>query len=110
MKKAIILTLALAITGSLALPMSAFAVGEGRIFNRMERQQSRIVQGIRSGELTRNEADRLRDEQRRIRASVFHARNNDGFINGREFARIDNQQDRADFNINRLKNNHRDVY
>ncbi|HKY02693.1 MAG TPA: hypothetical protein VJM53_09100 [Burkholderiales bacterium] len=52
-----------------------------------ERQHDRLIQGLRSGELTPREADRLRDEQARIR-EMERRYLADGYFNYREFANM----------------------
>lgn len=68
MKASTILTAATTATVALvgaALPAAASPVAK-KFENRIERQADRIAQGVRSGELTRFEAIKLRTQNRRI--------------------------------------------
>ncbi|MDX2150050.1 MAG: hypothetical protein SFV54_04895 [Bryobacteraceae bacterium] len=80
------------------------AVPAQRIQNRKEAQAARIQQGVRSGELTRGEAARLREQQRDIRQTVRRDRVDGGGLTPRERAKIERQQDRASRSIARQKN------
>jgi uncharacterized protein HemX len=65
---------------------------------RQGQQMGRIQAGMRSGKLTRMEFRELMHEQHNIRAMEQHFRA-DGFINAREFHRLDQALDRASRNI-----------
>lgn len=77
------------------------------IDRREHREQRRIHQGIRSGELTRREAGRLRAEQFRIRAYEARAKS-DGSLTRRERHRLDQMMDRAGRDIYRQKHDRQD--
>jgi len=97
--------LAVAVLAALSLP--AFAQNTTpQIDHRQDRQEQRIEQGARSGELTRRETARLERGQARIRQMERHALA-DGRINRRERAAIDREQDRQNQLIARLKHNDR---
>ncbi len=66
----------------------------------------RIEQGIRSGQLTRREAFRLREQQSRIERMEARARA-DGVVNERERARIEMAQRELSRNIRFEKHNER---
>ena len=71
---------------------------------REARQQYRIRQGVRSGEVTRGEYRALEHGQGRIE----HARRNawrDGHMSRNEYRRIHHMQDRASRNIYRARHN-----
>ena len=70
-------------------------------------QRERIRQGVRSGELTRGEAARLRNEQRVIRHQVQTAKAY-GTVSRAERARIRHEQREASEHIYRLKHNSRE--
>src|SRR5436309_15312328 len=84
----------------------AFAVAPC-IDRREARQHGRIVQGGRSGELTRPEAMRLRAGQRRIHRAERRAEA-DGFVSLAERRRIARMQDRESRRIYRRKHNARE--
>jgi hypothetical protein len=86
---------------------SVSMAGTGWINRREHRQQSRIREGIRSGELTRREAVRLEGQQARIRVAERFARA-DGHLTLRERARLDRGLDRANRNIYRQKHDGQD--
>ncbi|HYP69107.1 MAG TPA: hypothetical protein VEP67_12770 [Thiobacillaceae bacterium] len=70
----------------------------GQIDARQTRQHDRILEGLRSGELTQNEVFNLMQEQRGIRQQerLFLA---DGFLGPREFERLNQALNRADEHI-----------
>lgn len=65
---------------------------------RQHRQRARIAEGVKSGELTHEEAQGLRKEQRRIRR-VERRLEADGVKTPGEAARIERLQDKASENI-----------
>ncbi|MFO7542134.1 MAG: hypothetical protein R6W97_04860 [Thiobacillus sp.] len=69
---------------------------------RQERQMDRIQHGMRNGALTRFEFRGLMQEQRDIRAMEQHFRA-DGFLDAREFQRLDRALDIASQNIRSVK-------
>jgi hypothetical protein len=75
-----------------------------RIERREARQDARIHQGVRSGELTRGEAARLRAGQRHVDRMESRAKA-DGVVSLRERARIGRAQDIESRRIYRLKHN-----
>jgi hypothetical protein len=78
------------------------------VINKRQRvQRERIQQGVRSGELTRREAARLRAEQRFIRAYERHAKAN-GYVSWRERRRLDHLLDRSSRDIYRQKHDGQD--
>jgi hypothetical protein len=82
-----------------ALSLPAFALDSTpRIDQRQANQERRIEEGLRSGQLTRNEAQRLREGQREIRRMERQALA-DGRISPREAARIEQAQDIEDRRI-----------
>ena len=97
--------LTIAVLGALSLP--AFAqYTTPQIDQRQERQERRIEQGVRSGELTPRETARLERGQARIREMERRALA-DGRISPRERAAIDREQDKQNQLIARLKHNER---
>ncbi len=76
----------------------------GRVANRQIRQQRRIHQGIRSGELTRREIRRLERDQFKIQRFKRNAWS-DGRLTPRERVRLEHGQNRASRHIYRLKHN-----
>jgi hypothetical protein len=88
------------LSGILVLGLST--VSMAGINYRERREQQRIGQGIRSGELTRREAERLEAQQARIRVDERFARA-DGHVGPRERARLDRELDRASRDIYRQK-------
>ncbi|MDY6879953.1 MAG: hypothetical protein SV686_06910 [Thermodesulfobacteriota bacterium] len=76
----------------------------GRVGNRQVRQQKRIHQGIKSGELTGKEACNLERQQYRIQQSKRQAWS-DGKMTPREKLRLERQQDRASDRVYMLKHN-----
>lgn len=75
-----------------------------RVDNRQLRQQARIHAGKESGELTQNEAARLRMSKREVRRLERRAEA-DGNVTPGEAARLERRQDARSRQIHRLKNN-----
>ena len=73
-----------------------------RVDNRQERQETRIEQGVASGELTRHETARLAQQQRHINR-LERRTEADGQVTGREALRVEAAQDRASQRIYRAK-------
>ena len=104
MRKAIgVLLAAVFILGASTVSMA----GSHSINVRERRQQQRINQGIRSGELTRREARRLEAEQARIRTDERFARA-DGTVTPRERARLQRELNRSSRDIYRQKHDGQD--
>ena len=76
------------------------------INHREHRQERRINQGVRSGELTRGEAHHLRADERRISAEKRMARA-DGHVSGAERRQIRRDENRTSRAIYRDKHNGR---
>jgi septal ring factor EnvC (AmiA/AmiB activator) len=93
--------LAGAVLMALASPVT-FADRGGSISERVQHMERRIDQGIRSGSLTRNEAQRLRDELRGILHKERRMRD-DGRLSGRERDVLHADLDRLDRHISREK-------
>jgi hypothetical protein len=78
----------------------ALAWENGKSINQIEhREQMRINQGIRSGELTRAEARRLEAEQARIRVNERFDRASGGGLNMRERAQLRHELQHASRDI-----------
>ncbi|HMG36597.1 MAG TPA: hypothetical protein VKM94_21850 [Blastocatellia bacterium] len=92
----LLLVLVTLATGSVSL------AGTKWINRREHNQQVRIREGIRDGELTRREAERLEAQQARIRVDERFARA-DGHLSYRERRRLDRELDRASRDIYRQK-------
>lgn len=75
---------------------------------REHRQQQRILQGERSGELTRREAERLAAEQAKIRVDEAYARHSGGRLTRAERARLERELNRSSKDIYRQKHDRQD--
>jgi hypothetical protein len=71
-------------------------------------QRNRIREGIHSGELTRGEASRLINQQRRIEAYERRSRLDDGRLDRQERWRLDQMLDRSNRDIYREKHDRQD--
>ena len=78
----------------------------GEIKDREARQQKRIEQGVKSGQLTAGETTRLEKEQGKIEADREKALA-DGKMTKKEKAKLTREQNRASRDIYRLKHNAR---
>jgi len=88
---------------AVVLPLTASAAPINR---REHREQVRIHQGIRSGELTRQEARRLEAQQAKIRVDERLARRNG--LTAKERERLQKELNRASKNIHHQKNDNQD--
>jgi hypothetical protein len=87
---------------SAVLFLGSFTIVEAGIPLRQERQQNRIYQGVRSGQLTRREFRGLEREQYRIQRNKQRFKS-DGNFTPQERARIQRQLNRASRDIYRQK-------
>jgi uncharacterized membrane protein YebE (DUF533 family) len=78
-----------------------------RVNRRQERQQQRIGQGVRSGELTGRETLRLERNAREIRQDEREAKS-DGVVNARERAGLEHELNHESHLIYRAKHNEKD--
>lgn len=86
-------TLSVAVAVAVGVLMAAPAEA-ARADRRQVNQQARIVQGVKSGELTKREATRLEVQHLAVKREVHQARADDGHIDAAERARIERHQDR----------------
>jgi hypothetical protein len=107
MKRLTILIAATALAVTLAGAAGADP-GAPRVQRRLVRQELRIRQGERSGQLTRREARRLQRGERHIRRMEWRARA-DGRFGPRERVRVHRALDRESWRIWRLKHNGRGI-
>jgi hypothetical protein len=94
--------MALVVTGA---PVNAQTNDPG-IQKRMENQENRIEQGVKSGQLTPREAGKLETEQARIQQNEERMKA-DGKLTAGERERLTRQQNKASKDIYRLKHNNR---
>lgn len=104
--KLFIATATAVVLAGIATPAFAGTPNE-RIDNRQDRQQARIVEGARSGDLTGRETARLVKQQANIRQFERQSRRDGPGITPVERARIENMHDRASQDIFRARNNNR---
>lgn len=108
MKKATTILMTLGIL--FGLTATSFAHGNNKVpaaRKRQANQQQRIHQGVRSGELTKNETRILREDQRDISREIRSSRA-DGEVTRIERRDIQQEQNQASRRIHRLKTNNRD--
>ncbi len=89
-----------------AMPLFAQTKDPG-IKRRERRQQHRIVQGVRKGQLTPREAVRVERGQRRIHRTERHMKQSGGRLSLRERGRLHRMQNRQSRQIHRLRHNER---
>lgn len=77
-----------------------------RVTHRQINQQTGIKQGVKSGELTKGETLRLEKEQTEIQADKKAAKA-DGVVTPQERRHVRREQNMANRDIRRLKNNER---
>ncbi len=78
----------------------------GGIENRIDRQEHRIKKGIRSGELTKREAAKLRKNQRRVER-MYDRFTDNGRLSRKERKKLQQALDKNSKKIYRLKHNDR---
>ncbi|MDJ0739346.1 MAG: hypothetical protein QNJ91_06495 [Gammaproteobacteria bacterium] len=103
---------AIPLLGMLAFPAVADRYDSDfghRLEQRLDRQHYRIKQGVRSGELTRKEAKRLRRQQRHI-AKLERRFYRDGYLDHHERRALRRKLNAASDRIYRLKHNDRVRY
>lgn len=100
--KSLNLTLGLLITFAVCLPNAEARRDQSRERN----QETRIHEGVKSGELNNNERKRLRNGQRRIDRAQERA-SADGVVTDKEKAHLERMQDHESRKIYRLKHNDR---
>jgi hypothetical protein len=96
--------------GVLAAQAQTVTLGERqatRVDNRQDRQDTRIDQGVASGELTRPEQARMEVQQARI-GRMENRIEADGKVTGKEALRLERKQDQASRSIARNKHDRQD--
>lgn len=84
-----------------ALPLAATAqIGTDRVDQRQSTQQQRINEGVKKGELTKSEADRLQKGQQRVQKMEDKAKA-DGVVNLQERQKMERAQDKQSRDIER---------
>ncbi len=96
---------AVALLAALAVPAHA-GTATPRVHRREARQQARIAQGVRSGELTRGETRRLERGERRIHRMERRAKS-DGVVTPRERRHMNRALDHQSRRIWRARHNAR---
>ncbi|MGH9407181.1 MAG: hypothetical protein ACRD3D_15280 [Terriglobia bacterium] len=100
-----------AVAAALILPLALAspAVAQDRtphLNKRQENQQDRIQQGVKSGQLTRGEADRIEAREGRLQANKLEDKAK-GPLTRKERTRLNRQANRDSRTIYRLKHNRR---
>jgi hypothetical protein len=75
-----------------------------KVRKRQINQQERIIQGRKSGELTKGETIRLEKQQKKIQKDKIKAKS-DGVVTPKERAKLNAEQNRASRTIYRKKHN-----
>lgn len=94
--------LSLAVALALGFTVSTPALA-ARADRRQVKQEARIVEGVKSSELTAPEAVRLQAQHNAIDRQVERARADDGKLDAGERARIEKKQDRLNRRIVKQK-------
>lgn len=94
MMKNISLAVAVVVGVMMAAPAEA-----ARADRRQVKQQARIVQGVKSGELTKKEAVRLEAQHVAVQRQIHQARADDGKVGPVERAKIEHRQDKLNRRI-----------
>lgn len=94
--------------GMLAAVVLATAAHAGEVDRRAERQQDRIAQGVKSGQMTAGEAARVEGKEAKINSEVQADRAaNGGKLTKAERRKVNREQNRASRQIHREKHNAR---
>ncbi|MCP3103018.1 hypothetical protein LZ198_29475 [Myxococcus sp. K15C18031901] len=83
--------------------MTAMPASAAEADRRQVSQQARIVDGVKSGELTGREALRLERKHREIQRDIRQARRDDGHLDAQERAQINREQNQLSRRIARQK-------
>ncbi len=108
MKKVLSVSLVSMVMVALTISLASAGTATPRVEKREARQQARIAQGIRSGELTPHEAARLENGQARVDRAEDRAKA-DGRVTPRERMRLNRMQNHQSRKIARLKHNEREA-
>jgi len=92
----------LAALAALAILPAAAQSATPRVDQRQANQEARIEQGVKSGELTKKEAARLKAGQARVAAKEAKAKE-DGKVTAGERARLEHAQDKQSRRIAKQK-------
>jgi len=85
-----------------------YGTNDPGIQQRMQNQENRIDQGVRSGQLTPKEAGKLEAEQAKIRQTEERMKD-DGNLTQKERQKLDNMQDRSSNHIYKQKHDRQKV-
>jgi hypothetical protein len=96
-----------ALTLVAAAPAFADGSRDPGVNARQHNQHARVHQGVRSGELTRRETHRLREEQRDVR-QLERAYKSDGSLTRAERVDLHHEQNQASRHIRRQKHDRQD--
>ena len=110
MKRTIVSMLCGAVFCAVMVPASGMAaarVRDPKINQRQENQKDRIHQGVKSGELTKQETARLKAEEARIRANEKRAKA-DGKLTEKERKRLEKELNKASHDIYKQKHDNQD--
>jgi len=107
MKRKLLTLLAGTVVCVTTLPSTNLFAAGNPIDRREHREQLRIREGVRSGELTAQEARKLEREQSRIRAAEARAKS-DGQLTAKERAKIENRLSHASRDIYRQKHDNQE--
>ncbi len=88
-------SLSLVMAGVVGVLMASPAEA-ARVDRRQVKQQARITQGVKSGELTKAETVRLEARQVALQQEKREARADDGRLDAAERAKLERKQDRLD--------------
>ena len=91
----------------IATPTFADGVRDPGVNTRQHTQQTRLREGVKSGELTRRETHRLREEQRDVR-QLERAYKSDGTLTRAERADLHHEQNQTSRDIRRQKHDRQD--
>lgn len=97
-----IVSILVSVTFVLGLGLSAMAQKTKSVDNREHRQQKRIKQGVKSGELNKREAARMETQQARTKRLEAKAKS-DGKVTAKERARLQHRENKTSRRIYRQK-------
>ncbi len=92
---------------AVAAPPTTGPAPKAHVIDRQVNQQHRIMNGVKSGELTRPETVRLEQQQVRIQKTKRAMVKNDGKLGPVERAKLERMQNKASRNIFKAKHNGR---
>ena len=90
-------------TAAVLVALATPAMAQPRVENRKDRQEARVKEGEKSGELNKKEAARIKARQRDLNQQIREDRKDGGGLTAKERAKIEKRQDNISGDIYKQK-------